>query len=131
VKDSHSITFGIAGLLIMALLTMPFAGCGKAKGQLPPGAINSFDATTYSLLLSFQKGIDSVKADFATQSPAVQAQAAPFINQAVKDYNIGEAAWQAYHSGATADTNGLTSALWQLTADLGNLGRMTPAKTSK
>lgn len=105
-------------------------GCAKngAAKPLPKGAINSYDATSYDVLLSAKKGIDSFKKDFSSLPMDQQQKLAPYLNQAIKDYNIGEAAWQAYHAGATGDANTLTSSLWQLIADLATLNNVSPPK---
>jgi len=101
-------------LLALLLLSLSLAGCAaKSPVTAPvPGSINSFDALSYRTLMDAQAAIQSVKGSaLATQQKAV-------VNQAIQDYNVAEAAWQAYHAGATSNPAALTAAINALVADV-------------
>lgn len=102
-------------LLFLSLVIL--AGCATKAAQAPvPGQINSFDATSFRVLADVQAAIDSVKNDAQT-TPLTAAQKT-VLNQAISDYNLAEASWQAYHAGATNDTAALTAAINSLVADI-------------
>lgn len=104
---------------VLLLSICLLAGCANKAVQAPvPGQINSFDATSFRVLSDAQAAIDSVKTDVAAGKVTLTDAQKKVFNQVVSDYNLGEASWQAYHSGATSDTVGLTNAINQLVADI-------------
>ena len=104
--------------LIIALCTLiALAGCAAGTPKpvtLPPGAINTFDANSYTTLMGAQAVLNSVKADIGKLPP----EAKPALNKAIASYNIAEGAWQAYHSGKNGDTAAVATALTQVSADV-------------
>jgi len=93
-------------------------GCAKKVTAPLPGAINSFDSTTYQTLMDAQAAINAVKADVASGKLVPTPIQKSVLNQAISDYDLAQAAWHAYHSGATSDTAGLTAAIDQIVADI-------------
>jgi hypothetical protein len=95
------------------------AGCpNNPKPQtLPPGALNQFDAQSYTSLMGAQAVLNSVKADLSKLPPAAK----PTLNKAIASYNVAEAAWQAYHAGKSDNQAALTAALSQAVGDVAAL----------
>jgi hypothetical protein len=111
-----------AQILTLVLAILAGAGCAKQAVKAPlPGAINSFDQMSYQTLMDAQAGINAVKADVSSGKVTLTAPQKTVLNQAIADYDIAQAAWHAYHSGATADPAGLTSAINQIVADIAAL----------
>jgi hypothetical protein len=110
-------------LVVALALALSFAGCAKKVAAPLPGAINSFDQMSYTTLMDAQAGINAVKADVASGKVALTAAQKGVLNQAIADYNIAEASYQAYHSGSTSDTAGLTAAINQIVADIAALAQ--------
>ena len=108
-------------LIPLALLMLICAGCAKQVSAPVPGSLNAFDATSYRTLMDAQAAIDSVKADVAKGVIVLGPTQKNVLNQAIADYNTAQASWHVYHSGATADTVGLTNAINQLVADVANI----------
>ena len=111
----RKLTLATTALLLLTL-TVACATATKPT-TLPPGAINTFDADSYITLMGAQAVINSVKADIGKLPPGAK----PILNQAIASYNVAEAAWQAYHSGANGNTAALTTALTQVSADVAAL----------
>lgn len=112
------------------MLGLGLAGCAHTAkpGALPPGAINSFDATTYDLLMTAQGALNGFK-DVLASLPADKAtKVTPVLDQAIRDYNTAEAGWHAYHAGASGDTAALSASVGQVVADLAALQNVMPAK---
>lgn len=110
-----------AQVFLLALSLLAGFGCAKKVTAPLPGSINSFDSLSYQTLMDAQAAINAVKDDIADKKfTPTQAQKA-VINQAIGGYDLAETAWHAYHSGATADTAGLTAAINQLIADIAAL----------
>ena len=108
-----------AHVFLLTLVLM--AGCAKKVTAPLPGAINSFDSLSYQTLMDAQAAINAVKDDIAANKFTPTPTQKTVLNQAIGGYHIAQAAWQAYHSGATSDTAGLTSAINQLVADVAAL----------
>lgn len=106
------------GLIATIALTV---GCAKHVAAPVPGAINVFDSTSYRTLVDAQAAIQSVKADVANGKKTLNPTEKAVLNQAIQDYNIAQAAWQAYHAGATQDTTTLASAINQLVLDIAGI----------
>lgn len=118
------------------------AGCATKAVQAPvPGSINTFDAYAFRSLADAQAALLSVKTwetcsdssfpptvTFDGQTVACDSTAGtfpvagrPLLFKAEQTYNATQAAGHAYHSGATQDASGLTSALTQLGIDISSL----------
>ena len=104
--------------VFVALLIL--AGCPSTTttpATLPPGALNQFDATSYTSLMGAQAVLNSVKADISKLPP----DAKPALNKAIASYNTAEAAWQAYHASKSNDQAALTAAITQAVTDVSTL----------
>lgn len=127
-------------LIALAALSVALAGCHKTATAPVPGSLNQFDATSYRALVDAQSSLHRIKTqqqctvfewpatamvDGLTEPcdqtkgtfPAGQ-QSKDDLNRAIQDYNIAQAAWHAYHAGATNDEKGLADAISQLNNDL-------------
>lgn len=118
-------------------------GCAAKNPAVAPvpGTINTFDAYAARTVGDAQTALVSAKTwemcsdqkfpatvsfdgyvnscdPTAGQFPAAGRQ---FLFKAEQSYNVALAAAQAYHSGASADTAGLTQALTTLGIDIGTL----------
>jgi len=113
IMQSRNIFIVMAILFVLAL-----GGCAHKPVPLPPGSINSFDATSYDVLMTAQGAINGFKSQVASLPAAQVTKVTPVLDQAIKDYNTAEAAWQTYHAGASGDASALSGALNQLVADL-------------
>jgi hypothetical protein len=108
-----------AKLTLLLLSIVLAAGCStKSTQPVLPGAINSFDQTSYQTLMDAQAAIGAVKADVAGGKFTLTAAQKTVFNQAIADFNVAEAAWQTYHAGATNNVAALTTAINQLVADV-------------
>ena len=103
--------------VLVALLVLAACPNNPKPQTLPPGALNQFDATSYTSLMGAQAVLNSVKADINKLPP----EAKPALNQAIASYNLAEAAWQAYHGGKSDDQAALTKAISQATGDVATL----------
>lgn len=107
--------------LVLATAVLGIA-CNKPVQAPVPGSLNAFDASSYRSLIDAQAAINAVKTDAAAGKIVLTPAEKTVLNKAIADYNIAEAAWQAYHAGTTADTATLTTAINQLVADIAALG---------
>jgi hypothetical protein len=105
----------IVALLVLA--ACPSTTTSTTPATLPPGALNQFDATSYTSLMGAQAVLNSVKADMSKLPPSAK----PALNKAIASYNTAEAAWQAYHASKTGDQAALTSAITQAVTDVATL----------
>jgi hypothetical protein len=103
--------------VVLAVLVLAACPNNPKPQTLPPGALNQFDATSYTALMGAQAVLNSVKADIDKLPPAAK----PALNKAIASYNVAEAAWQAYHAGKTDDQATLTKAISQATGDVASL----------
>jgi len=103
--------------LVLLALLIPFTmGCKTASKPLPPGALNTFDATSYDALMQAQATLNVLKTD----APSLEAQVPAFkgiLNQAIKDYDAAEAAWKTYHAGGGSSAS-VTAALAVMATDI-------------
>jgi hypothetical protein len=109
--------------IVLLCILLVCTGCAKKTTAPVPGAINSFDSTTYRALMDAQAAINSFKADIAsgklTETPAIKTA----LNQAIQDYDAADALWQTYHStGGTSPQAPLQAAVTKLTADTTAIG---------
>ena len=103
--------------VIVAMLVLAACPNNPKPQTLPPGALNQFDATSYTSLMGAQAVLNSVKADIDKLPP----DAKPALNRAIASYNVAEAAWQAYHAGKSDDQATLTRAISQAVGDVATL----------
>lgn len=91
--------------LVMAM-AIPMSGCRTASVNTPPaalvpGALNTFDSTTYTALASLHAFVDSlnlqITAGTFTPTPAEKA----LLNQMITDLDAAQVLYASYHSGAT------------------------------
>jgi cbb3-type cytochrome oxidase cytochrome c subunit len=80
--------------------------------------VNTFDGQEYRFLFDAQAALNSVKADVAAGKITLNPTEKDALNKAIQSYNLAEAQWHAYHSGATSDTAGLSAAINQLVSDV-------------
>src|ERR1700752_4969009 len=138
----HKLPVMVPILLLVLALLVPVTSCHKnpATAGIPapaptsvPGAVNSLDAYAFRVISDAQAAIHSVKiwaqcdgAGPATTSvdgkdekcdpsmgkfpPAYK----PYLNDAIKAYNVAQSPAKAYHDGATTDVAGLATSLTQL-----------------
>ncbi len=118
---SLTILFGLG-------FSLGMAGCAATNkpATLPPGAINSFDAATYDLLMTAQGALNGFKAELASLPADQVTKVTPVLDQAIKDYNLAEAGWHAYHEGAGGDPAALSASVSQVVADLASLQSAIP-----
>lgn len=73
---------------------------GGCKATVPvPGALNSFDSTAYTTLLTVQAAIEAAK------PLATTATTKKLINDAIAAYDTAEAGYLAYHAAAANSTS--------------------------
>lgn len=127
---------------LVVILAVTMLGCAKKVVQAPvPGSLNSLDAWSYRIVSDAGASIHSIKiweqcSDSTSPKTVVvdgttencDPTASPFpmeykpqLNQAIAALNTASALGKAYHSGASNDTAGLTSAINQLTAAITQL----------
>ena len=110
-----------AKIFMLVLLILGGWGCAKKATAPVPGSINSFDSMSYQTLMEAQAGINAVKSDVASNKVTLTPAQKTVLNQAIADYDLAQAAWHAYHAGATADTAALTAAINQIVSDIAAL----------
>lgn len=111
--------------LFVVILVALAGGAGCAKHVvLHPGAVDEFDSQTYDALLVAQASLNEAKAQ--TEAGALPAAAVAPLNEAIKAYDVAEAAWQAYHAAGATDAakRELQTALAAMTAALGELQKL-------
>jgi hypothetical protein len=104
-------------ILAVLALTGALYGCHAASAPLPQGALNTFDADSYASLMVAEASLNSFKTSSVVASSPTGKKA---LNQAITDYNVGEAAWQAYHAGG-GNSAAVTAALATIATDILNL----------
>ena len=140
-------------LLLVYTFTLGMLVSGGCASKQPgkatvPGAINSLDQYSFRVVSDAQAAIVSVRTweacsdaqfpatvTFDTVTATCDKTAGPFpasirapLATATKAYNVAAAAGQAYHSGASSDTVGLTTALTQLSQAIASLLTSTGGK---
>lgn len=107
---------------LLLCLLLPLSGCPSSNAPTPPlapGAVNSFDQTSYTALLTAQASYNSLLASYRANPTVLASLKAP-LDAAATSINLAEIAWQTYHAAAvagaataaqqTAVTTSLTSA---------------------
>lgn len=136
-------------LVTILILSLGLVGCHKATVTAPvPGAVNTLDSWAFRVVSDSEAAITSVKVweqcatsgnpqtvvvDGATKPCDPSAgpfpmQYKPQLNEAITAVNLAAAAGKAYHSGASKDTAGLTSAVNQAANAVTNLLSQIGAK---
>ena len=117
----HSKVHALSLVVVLALTV----GCAKHVTAPVPGQLNTFDAYAYRVLADAQAALESFKASPSAQMPAVK----PILNQAITDYNIGEAAYQAWHAaGGTGETAPVSAAISKVQSDIAGIAAQTGGK---
>lgn len=114
--------------ILLFVTAMVLIGCGGLKGQpkpLPINARDQLDAITYDSVASAQGALKSFRKDFGALDESHQTYVRPFLNQAIKAYDVAETAWHAYHDG-TGDPQALSKDVADLTAAITNLQAAMP-----
>jgi hypothetical protein len=89
-------------VLTLCLLTAALfqASCSTTAPVSHPGAVSTFDSTTYDALLTIQAGIESAKTQFGS-NPAAKAP----LNAVIQAYDAAQASYKAYHTAAAGGGN--------------------------
>jgi hypothetical protein len=106
-------------------LCLALSGCRASSPTPPlaPGAVNSFDQTSYQALMAAQASLTSLKQSVALD-PALAPLKAP-LGQAIQDYNLADVAWQTYHASATAANQAaVTAALTKVQTDVSSIQKV-------
>jgi hypothetical protein len=93
IHHTRTAILNFIGLAVFLLMS----ACGTTTAT-HPGAVNSFDSTTYDALLTAQAAIEAAK-PLAT-TPALKTA----VNAAIQAYDVAESAYVAYHAAAVAGT---------------------------
>lgn len=113
--------------LAFIMLTLTFtSGCAKTVTAPVPGQISTTDAFFYRVLLDTQAALNAFKADLAsgkvTETPTIRI----YLNTAINDYDIAEAAYQAWRTTSatnpTASSAAVSTAVTKVQTDITNLG---------
>lgn len=114
-----------AAILALCLCILPI-GCKPATSTTPsaalvPGALNSFDQTSYQTLMAVQATLNSLNASYKA-NPSGLASIKTALDQASVDYNIAELAWQTYHAAATtANQSAVSAAIAKVNSDVSSI----------
>lgn len=95
--------------LVTVVLLSALLGCAKSV-TVHPGATSSLDSYGYDVLLVEQAVLNQARANYLAGSLPAQAKAP--LNAAIRQFNVTQAAWQAYHAngeGAPALQQALTT----------------------
>lgn len=115
-----------AAVLVLTAFSLVPMGCKSATSTTPPaalapGALNSFDQSTYQTLMAFQAALNSLNASYKANPTQLATLKTP-LDQAATDYNIAELAWQTYHATATtANQQALSASLSTVQSDVTSL----------
>jgi hypothetical protein len=120
----------IITVLAVCFLMLPL-GCVKATSTTPaaalvPGAVNSFDQTSYTTLMTAQASYNSLLASYKANPTVLASLKAP-LDAAAIAINLAEQAWQVYHAVAAATT---TTPAQLATAQSNVTSSLTAAQTA-
>jgi len=101
-------------LVTVAVLCLSIAltvGCQKKPVvAVHPGAVSNLDSYAYDILLVESAALDSAIADY--HAGKVPEGAKSYLNDAIRQFNLTQAAWHGYHDNhATGDESKLRDAL--------------------
>lgn len=100
--------FGV--ILLCVLFFGSATGCSqKAATALPQNALNTFDADSYSALITAQATLNVFKAD---QTLMAIPQAKTAVNQAIKDYDLALSACSVSGTTVTVTAASSNSLTW-------------------
>lgn len=111
--------------ITLAFVLFALVGCQK-KISIHPGAVSNLDSYAFDLLLVEQDVLAQARVDYL--NGRLPEAARPAFNAAASQYNITQAAWQAYHSGHAANDTVLQDALNALVAAVGQLQQVLGKK---
>ena len=111
--------------IVLAFLLVSLVGCHK-KIAFHPGAVSNLDSYAFDLLLVEQDVLAQARTDY--MNGRLPDAARPAFNAAASQYNITQAAWQAYHSGHASNDSVLQDALNALVAAVGQLQQVLGKK---
>lgn len=116
--------------IVLAVALAGSVGCAKHAAVAPvPGQLNTFDAYAFRVLADAQAAINDFKASVATGKVSETAQLKSFLNQAITDYNAGNAAYQVWHAaGGAGATAPIAAQLAALQGDINNIATQTGGK---
>lgn len=123
-------------LLILGVIfsSLTWGGaCSASKGVQAnvPGAANSFDSSTYLVLVATDSVIQTTKSDLSVGAfpTSVMGNVKTALNGLIQAYNVCDIAYQSYHTAALA---GQATAAQQaaVTTSLNNMQAATSALTS-
>jgi hypothetical protein len=97
-------------------------GFACQRQSIHPGAINKVDSDIYDSLLVAQAALNQAKVDFTAGK--IPASAKDEINVAIRVYNVAQASWKAYHSGASKDLVALERDIAALTREVAKVIRL-------
>lgn len=100
-------------LVLAALLLITPISC--ARMPLHPGAANSFDSSTYDVLIAAKTTIDTSRQQFAAKT--LPDTLKPAANELVRAYDVAYPVYVAYHDAVTAGKPA-DQKLAELTTDL-------------
>ena len=121
----------IGVLAVCFLILMLPVGCVKATSTTPtaalfPGAVNSFDQTSYTTLMTAQASYNSLLASYKA-NPTVLADLKSPLDAAATAINLAEQAWKIYHAAAASST---TTPAQLATAQANVTSSLTAAQTA-
>lgn len=112
----HKVSRGIALSLLVVTLAC------HTKITTVPGQLNTFDAYAFRVLMDAQAAIQDFKFSIEKAQLPDTPQTKNALNQAINDYNLAEAAYQAWHaSGGTGSTSTVNGPLNILQNDIATL----------
>ncbi len=105
-------------VLALSLIVGMTLGCAK-KVPIHPGAVSNWDSYAYDILLAESSVLVQARQDYANRQ--LPNTTKPFINKAIAQYNIAQAAWHQYHDKHAANESALQDALNALVGAVGQL----------
>jgi hypothetical protein len=116
------IRFKLVSVLILVSILALTAGCAKTVTAPVPGQLNTYDAWAFRVLADTQAALNAFRSDISsgkvTETPTIRSA----FNQATADYNVAEAAYQAWHAaGGTGSTATLSVQISTVQSDIPNL----------
>lgn len=93
------LTIALAVCLLLATTGCPRVKANVPAQALPPGALNSFDATTYETLNAMHSFVVSQQAQIAAGSYKPSAPEVNALNVLIAALNAADLTYAAYHNG--------------------------------
>lgn len=115
---SRKVGIAVPLVVLMALA----AGCAKHVVAPVPGQLNTFDAYAYRVLSDAQAAINDFKGSVTSGKVAETPTIKNALNQAIQDYNLAMATYQAWHAaGGTGSTTPVSNAITSVQTDINNI----------